>query len=316
MNGYPRLTVAWLALASLAWLPDAAMGQRPQWPGRSWEAFAPLLRGQQPDTESPFPPIGQDTLPPPQSGPPDKAAEAFGSDANGMQQRGPGYEGAFEDPAFGGDTGCGQPADQPLPPRYRYFGRHCGRGQPLINESWLYRPLSVGWSMGIVQGSPVTSDWAAGQQQGFFGAVRFGWDHTYHWGSEMRFSFDSMNAKAFQWDLDLLYYPWGDSRWRPYLMAGFGAAKIHLRRGFSPRYDGGLTAHYSETVVVLPLAIGAKYRVNDWMALRLEVGDNILFGAGSDLNTLVNLTITGGFEFRFGGRRKSYWPWNPGRHYW
>ena len=25
--------------------------------------------------------------------------------------------------------------------------------------------------------------------------------------------------------------------------------------------------------------------------------------------------VTGGIEVRFGGPRKAYWPWNPGRHY-
>ena len=28
------------------------------------------------------------------------------------------------------------------------------------------------------------------------------------------------------WDLDLLYYPWGDTQWRPYLLIGLGTARV------------------------------------------------------------------------------------------
>ena len=29
-----------------------------------------------------------------------------------------------------------------------------------------------------------------------------------------------------------------------------------------------------------------------------------------------SLSLTTGLEFRFGGTRKAYWPWNPGLLYW
>ena len=28
------------------------------------------------------------------------------------------------------------------------------------------------------------------------------------------------------------------------------------------------------------------------------------------------LSLTVGVEYRFGGTRKAYWPWNPGKSYW
>src|SRR4030042_207500 len=126
-------------------------------------------------------------------------------------------------------------------------GRHRGLGHPLQRESWLYRPFSAGWFMGVMQGGPLIDDWL-GQKQGFVGGYRLGWDQDYYWGAEMRFTFASVelydsrraidaqyemdtddgfaphdpyrlrfnqrrDADFFQWDVDLLHYPWGDSQW-------------------------------------------------------------------------------------------------------
>lgn len=220
--------------------------------------------------------------------------------------------------------------------------RHHGIGQPLLCESWRYRPFSAGWFMGGMQGSPLVDDWV-GQKSGFFAGYRLGWDVDHYWGCEMRLGFgsvalyDSQRAKDAQqaadtargiaaddpfrqrfdarrdcnvvfWDVSLLYYPWGDAAWRPYLMAGLGTARIDFVDRLSIPLD--------KTVFALPLALGLKYRCSDWLALRLELADNMAFGSGSGLNTLHNLSLTAGVEIRFGGTRKAYWPWNPGRHYW
>jgi len=220
--------------------------------------------------------------------------------------------------------------------------RHRGIGHPLQRESWLYRPFSAGWFMGAVQGSPLIDDWL-GQTQGFFGGYRLGWDQSHYWGGEMRFGFgtarlyDSQRAiqaqndaddaegvppdspwrrrfdqrrdsDLFMWDLDVLYYPWGDSQWRPYLMAGLGTTRIHFMDRLSERHD--------HILVTVPLAAGVKYRCNDWLALRMEFADHIAFGGGAGMETMHNLTLTGGVEVRFGGSRRAYWPYNPGRHYW
>ena len=219
-------------------------------------------------------------------------------------------------------------------------GRHRGVGDPLICESWRYRPFSAGWCMGMMQGGPLIDDWVGGNQ-GFFGGYRFGWDFDHYWGCEMRFSFgtaalyDSQRAKEAQraaddagglppndpfrarfdgrrdctaslWDVDFLYYPWGDAAWRPYVMAGLGTARIRFVDRLSTRYD--------QTVLGLPVAIGLKYLYSDWVALRVELADNVAFG--QSFNTVHHLSLTGGMEVRFGGRRVAYWPWRPGRHYW
>jgi len=244
----------------------------------------------------------------------------------------------------GGMPGC---PDYQLAPHQRLFamlspgGRHRGKGLPLVRESWLYRPWSAGWFMGGMAGGPLKSDWV-GMAHGFVGGYRLGYDFDYYWGTEMRFSFasvklyDSPEAVAAQqaaddeaglapddprrqrydhrrdgnvllWDLDLLYYPWGDATWRPYFLIGLGTAKI----GFNDRLENA----YDSTAFAMPLAFGLKYRWNNWLALRFEMADNMAFGTGS-FKTIHNFSITGGMEVRFGGSRTAYWPWNPGRCYW
>lgn len=248
--------------------------------------------------------------------------------------RGPSYGSAWQPQFAPGGAALGW-AGLPAP-------RHRGIGEPLLCESWRYRPFSGGWFMGGMQGSPLVDDWV-GQKSGFFAGYRLGWDYDHYWGCEMRLAFgsvalfDSQRAKDAQqaaddargiaaddpfrqrfdprrdcnlllWDVSFLYYPWGDAAWRPYLMAGLGTARIDFVDRLSVVLD--------KTVFALPLACGLKYRWNDRLALRLELADNIAFGSSSGLNTLHNLSLTAGVEIRFGGTRKAYWPWNPGRHYW
>lgn len=207
-------------------------------------------------------------------------------------------------------------------------GRHRGRGWPLQQESWLHRPLSAGWFMGMMQGGPLIDDWI-GMHRGYFGGYRLGWDESHYWGGEMRLAFGSIpvydtqrardaqpstaldrrrDADVVLWDVDFVYYPWGDSLWRPYFMLGLGTARVE----FTDR----LLTHRDKTVFGMPLALGLKYRYSDCLAVRFECADNIAFAGNSGLNTLHNVSITAGVEVRFGGSRKAYWPWHPGRHYW
>ena len=180
-------------------------------------------------------------------------------------------------------------------------------------------------------------------QRGFVGGYRLGWDSDYYWGGEMRFAFASAeivdtplaqaaqqaadteagiaaddpwrrrfeqrrDASLLQWDADLLYYPWGDSQWRPYLAVGLGTGRIRLTDRLSHRYDAYL--------FTVPMAIGLKYRYNDRLALRADLTDYIAHQRRERFSTLHTFAATLGVEVRFGGTRTAYWPWNPGRHYW
>lgn len=204
-------------------------------------------------------------------------------------------------------------------------------------ESWLQRPYSATWFLGMVQGSALISDWVT-EQRGVFGGLRFGKDFDRYYGAEMRFAFgsaelhdspravaaqlaipgqiqshqnnpfdDRRNVEMFVWDVDLLLYPWGDRLWRPYLFAGLGTTHLD----FSDR----IGRVYSPTMLGMPFGAGLKYHCADWLALRVECADNVAFGNGG-VNTLHQVSIVGGAEIRLGGSRKQYWPWTPGRNFW
>ena len=224
-----------------------------------------------------------------------------------------------------------------LPP-----GRHRGVGRPLIAQSWMYRPFSAGWFIGSMFGSPLIDDWL-GITSGYFTGFRFGWDHSHYWGLDMQFAYgelglwDSSLAKEdrrqwyidhgwpndrsldrlidsprelelYQWTISAIYYPWGDSRWRPYFSFGIGAARMTFSDIFEESYD--------KTFFVFPLAFGVKYHWNDWLALRVECSDSFSVPGGGRLLAVHNLSINGALEIRFGGTRTAYWPWNPSRSYW
>ena len=160
--------------------------------------------------------------------------------------------------------------------------------------------MSAGWFMGI----ETTRD------SGYAGGYRFGWDRSHYWGWEMRFTLgsDTSYDTQFFWDVDLVFYPLGDTPWRPYLLFGLGTAQLQYT---DPSYT-----HFDHVVFGMVPAIGLKVRCTDWLALRLEFADNIAFGNRGDVGTVHSVTITSGVEIRFGGSRKAYWPWNPSRHYW
>jgi hypothetical protein len=196
-------------------------------------------------------------------------------------------------------------------------GRHIGLGEPLEGTSWLNRPYHVGWLWGSI-----SSDWLVAervkQHRGMFGGYRIGWDFDHYWGTEARFAFSYMNvsdnlgnslgtSEDYCGDVHLLYYPWGDARWRPFLTAGVGFASF--------RFDDDLGQFVNETVWGFPVGGGLKYLHRKWLAVRVSVMDNLALGA-YELRTQHNLSITGGVEVRFGGPRRSYFPYNPSRHLW
>jgi hypothetical protein len=191
--------------------------------------------------------------------------------------------------------------------------------QPLRTESWLNRPLSASGFAGGLWGDDVI----AGQvdsQSGFFAGFRFGWDFDHRWAVETRFGFTELNlqdplggsqldtADIFLWDASLLYYPWGQTRWRPYFIVGSGFADIDFVN------DAG--SRVKDTVLGLPFGGGLKVRLNRRMALRFEFLDNVAFGSAHGMGTMHHISLTGGIELRFGGRRTSYWPWSPDRNWW
>ncbi|MCC6123936.1 MAG: outer membrane beta-barrel protein [Pirellulales bacterium] len=226
---------------------------------------------------------------------------------------------------------CGSPMDDPSVG----FCRRCLRGGSRLfrllspkrwlqidpelraqREPWLYRPFSAGLFMGSIVGSTLIDD-SIQQGTGFLAGARFGYDFDDDWGLEMRLASASIplyggypnngaqhSADHFLWDIDFLYYPWGDAALRPYVLMGIGTARIK----FSDQQGDNL----SRILAGMPVGIGLKWRLGDWFIFRLECLDNVAFAGGSVFQTQHNPSLTGGLEIRFGRPRVQYWPWNPG----
>lgn len=198
--------------------------------------------------------------------------------------------------------------------------RHVGLGHPLVGTSWRNRPFYVGWMFGGMFGDQLIEDRIA-QDEDMFGGYRLGWDFDHYWGTELRLGFanldltdttpllanESRTSRDQFWDLNLMYYPWGDARWRPFVSLGFGAGNFYF-------HDESLRP-IRETVVTFPLSAGFKYYRHNWLAWRVSVTD-YWSPAAQGLSSMHNLALTAGVELHFGGTRVGYYPYRAGRHLW
>lgn len=201
----------------------------------------------------------------------------------------------------------GAPLAGPEQPRYS------GPGRPLIRSSWRNHP----WSFTPFFGALFVADPMGGQVGADpgpqFGA-RLGYDLDHYLGWEARLAFASPgihyrdalrpqdHMRMFMGDGVLLYYPWGDARWRPYGLFGAGGTTLD----FTDLNGRGV----NQTALSMPFGVGVKRRWADDAALRLELCDHWILESG-DIDSMHNLSLNLGVEFRFGGRRRSYWPWSP-----
>ncbi|HEY2147202.1 MAG TPA: outer membrane beta-barrel protein [Pirellulales bacterium] len=185
--------------------------------------------------------------------------------------------------------------------------------EPLVGASWCNEPYHIDWFLGAIRGTEIIRN-HVDQNVGVIGGFRLGWDYDIYWGLETRLGFSALedqpetaplegsSDKVILWDSSLVYYPWGDSRWRPYISFGLGLCEF--------RFTDDLDRQIQRNLMELPLGIGMKYRLHDWLSLRAEVTDNLALGS-SGLATMNNFSFTTGMEFRFGGAHRSYWPWEP-----
>ncbi|QDU96098.1 outer membrane beta-barrel protein [Lignipirellula cremea] len=185
--------------------------------------------------------------------------------------------------------------------------------EPLVGSSWLNRPYHADMIVGgLFTDNPLGSQVRGGA--GFLGGIRIGADMADSWGVEARYAIADTdigypngpaprrNEVQF-FDFHVVYYPLGDDRWRPYFSLGAGLAQFNF-------YDEQ-GRHYSESTFQLPLGVGIKYFWKPWAAVRFDLHDNIAFG-GPNVSMMQNISLTAGIEWRFGGRRRSYYPYNPG----
>jgi hypothetical protein len=112
--------------------------------------------------------------------------------------------------------------------------------------------------------------------------------------------------------ISLMYYPWGDSLFRPYWRFGIGATQVDYPTDHYPTNPG---FRRDETLWTFPIGVGLKYPFRRWLAARMEFADQLALG-NEGVATQHDLTLTFGLEWRFGVHPRSYWPWNPSRHIW
>lgn len=196
-------------------------------------------------------------------------------------------------------------------------GRHLGKGIPLEGTSWLNRPYHADWFVGSLLGDNLTD--SVRQNNELFGGVRIGFDFDYYWGLDWRFGWADPNMAVdgvdersptgsyFASDIDLKYYPWGDAKIRPYGLLGVGLARVSFRN--EDDFGQGVN------LATMPWGVGIEFPQWPWLAWRLEVIDNLAFGADG-VQTLNNFAITAGMEWRFGAKPNSYWPWRSSRRVW
>lgn len=197
-------------------------------------------------------------------------------------------------------------------------GRHVGRGLPLEGTSWKNRPYHVDWFAGPLLSGDLIKNRVA-QDNELFGGLRVGWDFDYYWGVETRFGWANPNVQFqetqpvarngsyFVSDVDFVYYPWGDSKVRPFLLLGAGLARID--------FVDDANINYNTTLFTTPFGGGVRFSQRPWLLWRLELLNNLSYGADG-VETMHNVSLTAGMEFRFGARPQSYWPWRSSRRIW
>jgi hypothetical protein len=188
--------------------------------------------------------------------------------------------------------------------------RHLGLGEPLTNTSWRNRPLYVSLFAGGLIGDEL-QEGIVSQGGGFIAGGRFGGDFDHYWGLETRLAFSDVNtnfaaggygqSRDSFFDASLLYYPWGDSRWRPYATIGLGVANYRYALADGTKISAG--------AMEVPWGGGVKYLFRPDIALRFDLIDNFSLEGGSRSDRMHNISFTGGIELRFGGRRTSYGSW-------
>jgi hypothetical protein len=197
-------------------------------------------------------------------------------------------------------------------------GRHIGHGRPLTGTSWRNRPYYVGGDIGTLWITDSVEDNITGDVD-LFGGIFAGYDWDHYWGSEFaihRATPELINKdvrdadrgdRLMIWSASMMYYPWGDTVFRPYWRCGIGVTEVDYPADDGERLDEGLWT--------VPLGVGLKYPLKRWLAARAEFTDYLALG-NNDVSTLHNLSLTLGLEWRFGAHPRSYWPWNPHRHIW
>ena len=196
-------------------------------------------------------------------------------------------------------------------PRTKADRATLGDGEPLLGRGWRNQPFSITTFAGATAGGPLISG-HVNQQPSFYGGLNFGWDYDDRWGVEKRLGFGAMDLTdgdhrsisktglSVTGEYRLMYYPLGDTRWRPFVTAGLGWSDFYFND------DRG--ASHLDTTVMIPFGLGVKYLYTERIAAHVDMIDEVNFGTGP-LSTFHYVALTAGVEFRY-GKRLLRMPWH------
>lgn len=186
--------------------------------------------------------------------------------------------------------------------------------------SWFRYPFYFEKFTSLIRTDEPVHDQIHNGRGNLFGA-RLGWDFAPQWGVESRLGYlrstmvDTVrpllpsHENFLFWDASLLCYLSGDTRWRPFLLAGLGVVDV----GFIDNQS----VLWNQTLLTMPFGAGFKFRFTDHNAFRFEVLDNVVFGYGHGGNSraMHDVAVSFAFERRFGRPHKTYFPQANG-NYW
>lgn len=198
-----------------------------------------------------------------------------------------------------------------------YWGRRTpdwrkdlGIGDPLPLPGWRGQPFSISGFAGATNGGPLIRH-RVHELPSFYGGMNFGWDYDHYWGIEKRLGFGALNLTngrgqrldtglSVTGEYRLMYYPLGDSRWRPFFTTGIGWSDFYFR--------DDVNHQHLDTLFLFPFGVGLKYLWREHWALRIDLIDELTLG--SHLTSTFNyVALTAGVEFRY-GKRLLQLPWH------
>ena len=173
---------------------------------------------------------------------------------------------------------------------------------PPKNNVWLAYPIYLEKFAGaFLADEPIENRLHNGV--GFLAGLRTGWDYAEHWGVESRVAFartalggPSLPTEAHEnfviWDAMWLWYPYANTNWRPFLLAGPGLTFVSFIDDHGQRLD--------QTFFHIPIGFGIKHRFARQHAFRFDVVDDLLFDQLYPRQVKHQISFVGGFEWRFG----------------
>jgi len=189
-----------------------------------------------------------------------------------------------------------------------------GIGRPLPEGlGWRNNPFSISGFSGVTAGNAFIPR-HVNQQASYYCGLNIAWDYDHYWGIEKRLGFGALSLTdanhhpihghnvSVTGEYRLMYYPLGDARWRPFLTSALGWSDFYFN---DDRGDRRL-----DTVGMVPFGVGVKYLQHEHLAMRVDLIDELTFGAGA-LSTFHYVALTAGLEVRY-GRRLFKWPWHRG----